>query len=97
MKTLAILLTLFVNLASNAMAEPLRVATYNLNWGNRRGDQVLDAISTAKPDLVCFQETTPQSEQFLRAKLAPTFPYFAAVGHEGGMPQNASRLLHGCL
>jgi endonuclease/exonuclease/phosphatase family metal-dependent hydrolase len=83
MKTLAIVLTLFVYVASNAMAEPLRVATYNLNWGNRRGDQVLDAITTAKPDIICFQETTPQSEQFLRDRLSPTFPHFAAVGHEG--------------
>ncbi|TWU47148.1 hypothetical protein Poly51_49460 [Rubripirellula tenax] len=38
MKTLALLLTLFACIASNAMAEPLRIATYNLNWGNRRGD-----------------------------------------------------------
>lgn len=83
MKTLALVLTLFAFLVSNAEAEPLRIATYNVNWGNRRGDQVLDAISTAKPDLVCFQETTPQSEQFLRDKLSTTFPHFASIGHQG--------------
>jgi len=83
MKTLALVLTLFAYLVSNAGAEPLRIATYNLNWGNRRGDQVIDAISTAKPDLVCFQETTPQSEQFLRDKLSTTFPHFASIGHQG--------------
>lgn len=83
MKTLALLLTLFACLASDAMAEPLRIATYNLNWGNRRGDQVLDAISTAKPDLVCFQESTLQSEQFLRDKLSADFPHFTSIGHQG--------------
>lgn len=82
-KTLALVLTLFAFLASNAVAESLRIATYNLNWGNRRGDQVLDAISTAKPDLICFQETTLQSEQFLRDKLSTAYPHFAAVGHQG--------------
>ncbi|MFU7559408.1 endonuclease/exonuclease/phosphatase family protein [Roseiconus sp. JC912] len=65
------------------MAKPFRIATYNLNWGNRRGDQVLDAISKAKPDLVCFQESTQQSERFLQDKLAEDFPHFASVGHQG--------------
>lgn len=83
MRTLALTLTLFAYLASNAMAEPLRIATYNLNWGNRRGDQVLDAISTAKPDVICFQETTLQSERFLRDKLSIDFPHFTSAGHQG--------------
>ncbi len=84
MKTVALLLTLFAHLASNAMAESFRIATYNLNWGNRRGDQVLDAISTAKPDLICFQESTLQSERFLRNNLSTDFPYFTSIGHQGG-------------
>ncbi|TWU38702.1 hypothetical protein Q31b_37800 [Novipirellula aureliae] len=46
-------------LSSNAIGETFTIATYNLNWGNRRGDQILDAISEADSDLICFQETTP--------------------------------------
>ncbi len=66
-------------------AEPgtFGVATYNLNYANRRGDQVLDAIKTAEPDVLFLQETTPQSEQFLRQQLASTHPHFYAVGHDG--------------
>ncbi len=64
-------------------AQSLCVATYNLNYGNRRGDQVLDAISKASPDLICFQESTIQSEQFLRDRLARTYSFFYSVGHEG--------------
>ncbi|MEO1618433.1 MAG: endonuclease/exonuclease/phosphatase family protein [Planctomycetota bacterium] len=64
-------------------AEPLRIATYNLNWGNRSGDQVLNAIEAAKPDVICFQETTKQSEGFLRKHLSETHPYFHSVGHNG--------------
>lgn len=70
-------------LCFGAQAQSLCVATYNLNYGNRRGDQVLDAISKASPDLICFQESTTQSEQFLRDRLAKTYPFFHSVGHEG--------------
>jgi len=70
-------------LASSARADTLCVATYNLNYANRRGDQVLDAIATADPNLVCFQETTIQSERFLREHLEKTHPFFYSVGHKG--------------
>lgn len=76
-------LSLVIILSFGAHAQLLCVATYNLNYGNRRGDQVLDAISKASPDLICFQETTIQSEQFLRDRLAKTYPFFHSVGHEG--------------
>lgn len=70
-------------LSSSAWADTFCVATYNLNYANRRGDQVLDAIATADPDLVCFQETTIQSERFLREHLEKTHPFFFSVGHKG--------------
>lgn len=69
--------------ASSAWAQTLCVATYNLNYANRRGDQVLDAIATSDPDLICFQETTIQSERFLREHLEKTHPFFYSVGHKG--------------
>ena len=64
-------------------ARSFRVATYNLNWGNRRGDQVLDALVTSKADVLFLQETTLQSERFLRQRLKRSYPYFHAVGHQG--------------
>lgn len=70
-------------LGLGAQAQSLCVATYNLNYGNRRGDQVLDAISKASPDLICFQESTVQSEQFLRDRLAKIYPFFYSIGHQG--------------
>lgn len=42
-------------LAADASAQTIRVATYNVNWGNRRGDQVIDAIRTANADVLCLQ------------------------------------------
>tara|TARA_R110002073_G_scaffold11898_9_gene53641 strand:- start:2875 stop:3738 length:864 start_codon:yes stop_codon:yes gene_type:complete len=83
MKTFASSLVLALVLASHACADSIRVATYNLNWGNRRGDQVLDAIATAAPDVICFQETTVHSERFLSKRLAATYPHFHSIGHNG--------------
>jgi len=82
MKTLIVLL-ITVASATSAYAQTLCVATYNLNYSNQRGDQVLDAISKANPDLICFQETTEQSELFLKEKLAQSHSHFYSVGHEG--------------
>ncbi len=59
------------------------MATFNVNWGNRRGDPVIDAITTANADVLCLQETTRQSEQFLRLHLAEQYPVFHSVGHKG--------------
>lgn len=83
MKTLMRLSLVFICLTSPAWGDSLRVATFNLNWGNRRGDLVLSAVAAAKPDLICFQETTVQSEQFLRKQLSAEFPHFISVGHKG--------------
>ena len=83
MKTLIFLLIVACPHLPDAYGQSIRVATYNLNWANRRGDEVLNAISIARPDLICFQETTVQSERFLRDRLSETHPHFYAVGHEG--------------
>ncbi|OYP31126.1 endonuclease/exonuclease/phosphatase family protein [Rhodopirellula sp. MGV] len=72
--------------APNTSADSIRIATYNLNWANRRGDQVLDAIRVTSPDVICFQETTPQSETFLQKQLGDRYPHFHSVGHNGQYP-----------
>ena len=82
MKNLIATIIVFI-LSSSASADSFCVATYNLNYANRRGDQVLDAIATADPDLICFQETTVQSERFLRERLEKTHPFFYSIGHDG--------------
>lgn len=80
-----ILIAVLITLASmsSADAQTLAVATYNLNYANRRGDQVLDAITKSKADLICFQETTQESERFLKERLSQSHPYFYSVGHDG--------------
>ena len=82
MRQLLVLVIASELLVAVACANSIRVATYNLNWGNRRGDQVLDAIKTANPDLICFQETTRQSERFLQTQLQDKYPHFHAIGHQ---------------
>ena len=72
-----------MSLTFSANAQSLRIATYNVNFANQRGDQVMSAISEADPDLVCFQETTVQSEGFLKDQLKSSHPHFYSVGHEG--------------
>ncbi|TWU39390.1 endonuclease/exonuclease/phosphatase family protein [Novipirellula artificiosorum] len=82
-RSIALLVAFLGILSSAASGETFTIATYNLNWGNRRGDQILDAVSEADADLICFQETTPVSETFLKERLAKTYPHFHSVGHQG--------------
>ncbi len=55
---------------AKTIAQNFRIATYNVNFANTRGDQVLDAIAEAAPNVLCLQETTLQSEEWLRKQLA---------------------------
>ena len=86
MNNLSSLASLFVVVLltpSLAGGQSVRVATFNVNYANRLGDQVLDAIAESKADILCLQETTGQSEEFLRKHLAATYPEFHSVGHQG--------------
>ena len=58
MKLRECLLIIFLMLAPDASADSICVATYNLNWSNRRGDEVLAAIEASKADVLFLQETT---------------------------------------
>ncbi|MHB8862864.1 MAG: endonuclease/exonuclease/phosphatase family protein [Pirellulaceae bacterium] len=64
-------------------APSLRIATYNLNWGNRYGDEVLDAIAESKAEILFLQESTLQSEQFLQSRLKASHPHFFVAGQDG--------------
>lgn len=67
----------------SADVNSLRVASFNLNWGNKDKAKVLAAIEKANADVICFQESTAETERFLRAELAMNFPHFKSVGHLG--------------
>lgn len=66
-----------------AYGQSFRIATFNVNFANTRGDQVLAAVAEASPDILCFQETTLQSEDWLRKQLTDSHPEFPSAGHEG--------------
>src|SRR5436190_12997690 len=55
----------------------LRVATYNINWGNLHLDEVARAIRESDADVVALQETNPQSEAWLRRQFADVYPHLA--------------------
>jgi len=76
---LAIVLTVDRN-RSRAQPEPhaaLRVATYNINFGNDDLPRVVEAILESQADIVALQEVSPRSEVFLRERLASEYPYMA--------------------
>lgn len=82
MRFIALLMTLLVTDELPA-SDSIRVATWNLNFANQRGDEVLSAIEASKPDVILFQETTRQSEGFLKQHLAKEYPRFYSAGHKG--------------
>jgi endonuclease/exonuclease/phosphatase family metal-dependent hydrolase len=63
-----------------ASPESIRVATYNINWGNPNLDAVLGAIRQADADLVCLQETNAQSAAALRREFADDYPHLGFYG-----------------
>lgn len=61
----------------------LRVVTFNLDCRNPHQDQILDALKSAKADVLFLQETTVETERFLATQLNASYPYFYATGHLG--------------
>ena len=64
-------------------AESLKVATYNINWGDRDLEQVVATIERADADIVCLQETTSKSEARIRRTLGKRYPQIHFQGHQG--------------
>ncbi|MFO0939375.1 MAG: endonuclease/exonuclease/phosphatase family protein [Pirellulales bacterium] len=65
------------------VAQQIQIATYNINYSNRRLDLVVEAINESAADVVVLQETTLKSEEFLRTKLSTIYPHFTSFGHNG--------------
>lgn len=85
MKTLFISLSLLFACAFQAIAEAgasLIVATFNVNCGNLHMDQIRDAIKASKADVIFLQETTVESERYLKSELKSLYPYFCSTGYE---------------
>jgi len=63
--------------------DSLRVATFNINWGNPNLPDIHRAIVAADADVVCLQETNQRSEQFLRHHFQQKYPNIVFQGHQG--------------
>ena len=59
---------------------PLRIATYNINWGNVGLPAVVEAIRESDADVVCLQETNAESARFIRQTLSRTYPVIRFYG-----------------
>ncbi len=55
----------------------LSVMTYNLNYGLAGDREALDAVAEASADVVLLQETTPEWERALRARLSQRYASMA--------------------
>jgi len=67
----------------------IRVISYNISRQERSHDlrQIILHLKENSPDLICFQEVTPQSYQYLVERLSGYRPFQAFVndGHEEGI------------
>jgi endonuclease/exonuclease/phosphatase family metal-dependent hydrolase len=79
---LCVLLDTFSPILQAEQGHPtVHVATYNINFANRSPSHVVDAIRDSGADIVVLQETTPDSETYLQAKLGSEYPHTIFHGH----------------
>jgi endonuclease/exonuclease/phosphatase family metal-dependent hydrolase len=64
-------------------AVTLKIATYNINWGNPDLTAVVSTIRQSDADVVCLQETTKQSESHIRRTLRKDYSHIHFHGHRG--------------
>src|SRR5687767_9406268 len=72
-----------VRVAEEAHGPHFRVLTYNVNWGQPGPELAVEMIREARPDIVCLQETTPEWENYLRARLGREYPHMEFRSSEG--------------
>ncbi len=70
-------------LKAEADAAELRVMTFNVHYANRDARGIADLIRTEAPDLVAFQELSPELADSLRREMAREYPYFLYDGSSG--------------
>jgi endonuclease/exonuclease/phosphatase (EEP) superfamily protein YafD len=59
----------------NTQPHTLTVMTYNVNFGMAAPHEAIAAIRTARPDIVCLQETTPAWCALLDHRLRDLYPH----------------------
>lgn len=74
----------------------LKIATYNINWGNPDLKSVAKTIREADADIVCLQETNGQSEPYLQQAFRQSYRHIAFRGHEGRLAAERVGLLSRC-
>jgi endonuclease/exonuclease/phosphatase (EEP) superfamily protein YafD len=67
--------------ATVAATPHLSVMTYNVNFGMAGDPATVDAVAQDDADVIFLQETTPQWEAALRARLAEAYPDMAFKQH----------------
>lgn len=83
MSRLFVCLVLSFGLSSADAADTLRVATFNINYANLDLPDIQRAIQSADADLVCLQETSRGSEQFLKREFKTIYPHIVFMGYRG--------------
>lgn len=73
------------------------VVSYNINWGSPAPERVVAFLRETGADIVCLQETHPQWEALLTARLRPVYPHtkFVTAGGAGGIAILAKHPLRG--
>lgn len=66
-----------------AAASCLRVATFNINWGNLDLPDIERTLREAAADLVFIQECNAKSESFFRRRLRKLYPHMKFRGDRG--------------
>lgn len=80
----AVVVSVILGLANCVYAaDNLRVATFNINWGNVDLPDIQRAMTAADADVICIQESTRASERFLLKHFRGSFPHIVFKGHRG--------------
>ncbi|MEJ7593493.1 MAG: endonuclease/exonuclease/phosphatase family protein [Planctomycetaceae bacterium] len=62
---------------------PLTIATWNINYANRNPGEVSQMLRSSNADVICLQETTEDSENYLKREIGDLFPFHFTAGHTG--------------
>lgn len=86
-RTIAIVAAIVAACTAIAFADQpaggLKVAAYNINWGNIDLKTAVSTIQKADADVVCLQETNGTSERYIRRALKKTYRQMHFRGHRG--------------
>jgi endonuclease/exonuclease/phosphatase (EEP) superfamily protein YafD len=62
---------------AEAHTTELRVMTFNVHYANRNASGIARLIQAEQPDLIAFQELTPDLAELLLPELESAYPYRA--------------------